>query len=105
MAYCYLLLLVFQIFTLSASIEIDAVYTWVNSDDELWKDQYRQVFKEEPEIKRFKSNNELLYSLRSIETFAPFIKNIYIVTNGQVPSFIDFTNPRIKLVSHAEIYK
>ena len=35
---------------------------------------------------------------------APWIRNIYIVTNGQVPSWLDTSNPRIRVVTHREIF-
>ena len=52
---------------------------------------------------RFVDNDELKYSLRSIEQFAPWIHHIYIVTDGQVPSWIDLTNERISIIDHKEI--
>eukprot|EP01029_Cantina_marsupialis_P028316 TRINITY_DN775_c0_g8_i1.p1 TRINITY_DN775_c0_g8~~TRINITY_DN775_c0_g8_i1.p1 ORF type:complete len:956 (-),score=249.19 TRINITY_DN775_c0_g8_i1:43-2514(-) len=56
------------------------------------------------ETRRFRDNNELIYSIRSIEHFAPWIRNIYLVTNGQIPSWIDLDHPRIRLVTHEEIF-
>ena len=44
------------------------------------------------------------YSLRSLEVNAPWIRNIYIVTNGQVPSWLDTTNPRVHIITHAMIF-
>jgi UDP-N-acetylglucosamine-lysosomal-enzyme len=33
---------------------------------------------------RYRDNNELKYSLRSLEKFAPWIRNVYVVTDNQV---------------------
>jgi hypothetical protein len=44
----------------------------------------------------FKDNEELRYSLRSIEAFAPWVRQIFLVTNGQVPSWIN-TYPTHKI--------
>ena len=44
------------------------------------------------------------YSLRSLEVNAPWIRNIYIVTNGQIPSWLDTNNPRVRIVTHEEIF-
>lgn len=62
---------------------------------------------EENEISanRFADNQELRYSLRSIEKFAPWVRNVYIVTNGQIPSWLNLDNPRIKIVPHKDIFK
>lgn len=49
---------------------------------------------------RFQDNEELRYSLRSIERFAPWVRHIFIVTNGQIPSWLNLDNPRVTLVSH-----
>ena len=57
------------------------------------------------ELNRFYDNNELKYSLRSIEKYAPWFRNIYIVTNGQVPNWLNLTNSRVKLIKHEEIFQ
>lgn len=44
------------------------------------------------------------YSLRSLETNAPWIRHIYIVTNGQVPSWLDTSNPRVSIIPHDVIF-
>ena len=43
---------------------------------------------------------ELRYSLRSVEQHAPWVRHIYIVTSGQIPSWLDLDSPRVTLVSH-----
>lgn len=53
---------------------------------------------------RFADNEELRYSLRSVEKFAPWVRQIFIVTNGQIPSWLNLDNPQIKIVTHAEIF-
>ncbi|XP_014244099.1 N-acetylglucosamine-1-phosphotransferase subunits alpha/beta isoform X1 [Cimex lectularius] len=54
---------------------------------------------------RFSDKEELRYCLRSIEKHASWIRNIYIVTNGQIPYWLNLENPRIKLITHDEIYR
>ena len=49
---------------------------------------------------RFEDNEELRYSLRSIERFAPWVRHVYIVTNGQIPYWLNLENPRITIVTH-----
>ena len=53
---------------------------------------------------RFADNQELRYSLRSVEKHAPWVRKIFIVTNGQIPSWLNLDNPRIKIVTHYEIF-
>ena len=45
------------------------------------------------------------YSIRSIEMYAPWIRNIYIVTNGQKPSWAKLDHPNVFVVSHKEIFQ
>lgn len=53
---------------------------------------------------RFNDHQELRYSLRSIWMYAPWVRNVYIVTNGQVPTWLDLSHPRLKVVPHSEIF-
>eukprot|EP00117_Sycon_ciliatum_P012243 scpid10762/ scgid2510/ N-acetylglucosamine-1-phosphotransferase subunits alpha/beta; GlcNAc-1-phosphotransferase subunits alpha/beta; Stealth protein GNPTAB; UDP-N-acetylglucosamine-1-phosphotransferase subunits alpha/beta; N-acetylglucosamine-1-phosphotransferase subunit alpha; N-acetylglucosamine-1-phosphotransferase subunit beta len=53
---------------------------------------------------RFQDNEELRFSLRALEKNAPWIRNIYIVTNGQIPRWLNLNHPRIKVVAHKDIF-
>ena len=43
------------------------------------------------------------YSLRSIAQYAPWIHRIFIVTDNQVPVWLDTSNPKVKIVDHKDI--
>ena len=92
---------------------IDAVYTWVDGTDEEWQrlkasaqtDQSGDsLIQDALAAARFADHDELRYSLRSIEQYAPWIRKIWIVTNGQVPTWLDTENPNVQVVSHEEIW-
>jgi hypothetical protein len=92
------------------SYPIDIVYTWVDADDPFFQAQFQSqvnsttYFKKEAYYEsRFKSRDELKYSLRSIFEYAPWVRNIFIVTNGQVPTWLDETCSRVKIINHNEI--
>eukprot|EP00656_Telonema_subtile_P021114 TRINITY_DN22153_c0_g1_i2.p1 TRINITY_DN22153_c0_g1~~TRINITY_DN22153_c0_g1_i2.p1 ORF type:complete len:379 (+),score=55.40 TRINITY_DN22153_c0_g1_i2:23-1159(+) len=53
---------------------------------------------------RFRDNDELRYSLRSIEKFAPWVRNILLVTSGQIPSWLNISHPRIRIITHKQIF-
>ena len=55
-------------------------------------------------VSRFEDHDELLYSLRSLERFAGWVRHVYIVTNGQVPTWLNTSHPRVTVVTHAEIF-
>lgn len=93
---------------------IDIVYTWVNGDDEKFLEQKshfqsllnKSILKKKREVfdaARFESRDELRYSLRSVEIYAPWVNHIYIVTNGQIPSWLDLSHEKITVVFHSEI--
>ena len=95
----------------SIDFPIDLVYTWVDGNDPVWREKRQKYM---PEIAterapnhlceaRWAENNELLYSLRSVELYAPWVNRIYIVTDGQVPAWLDLNHPKIKIVDHTEI--
>jgi len=53
---------------------------------------------------RFEDNDELRYSLRSVEKHAPWVRHIFIVTNGQIPSWLNLDDERLTVVSHSDIF-
>uniref|UniRef100_H2Z4G5 N-acetylglucosamine-1-phosphotransferase subunits alpha/beta n=1 Tax=Ciona savignyi TaxID=51511 RepID=H2Z4G5_CIOSA len=53
---------------------------------------------------RFEDNEELRYSLRSVVKYAPWVRHIYIVTNGQIPYWLNMDAPRISVITHDEIF-
>ncbi|XP_040840247.1 N-acetylglucosamine-1-phosphotransferase subunits alpha/beta isoform X1 [Ochotona curzoniae] len=60
---------------------------------------------EDVSASRFEDNEELRYSLRSIEKHAPWVRNIFIVTNGQIPSWLNLDNPRVTIVTHQDVFR
>lgn len=93
------------------NLKIDLVYLWVNGNDSEWQKRKNywakqcglQVNDANNQICRFVDNQELRYSLRSAEMFAPWINRIFIVTDGQVPEWLDTSNPKIKIVTHEQM--
>jgi len=61
-------------------------------------------FAEDVAENRFFDNDELKYSMRSVEKHAPWIRNVYLVTNGQVPNWLDLSHSKIKLITHEQIF-
>ncbi len=90
-------------------MEIDLVYMWVDGNDPAWLAKKRAFTGEsgaEAEATgkaRYVDNDELRYSLRSAEQFAPWIRRIFIVTDGQTPEWLDVSNPRVQIVDHSDI--
>ena len=69
----------------------------------IWRDNMRSL-RSETSDSRFRDNDELKYSLRSLFKFAPWVRKVFIVTNDQIPSWLNVHHPRVVLVSHADIF-
>ncbi|KAN0037619.1 hypothetical protein ACTFIV_002972 [Dictyostelium citrinum] len=60
----------------------------------------------EEESQRFRDYGSLKYSLRSVRKNAPWIRNIYIITANQIPSWFNQSNSEnVKFIFHEQFYK
>lgn len=91
---------------------VDIVYTWVDGTDPEWqarKARYQPAAEAHHETalhhSRFVAREELRYSLRSVAMFAGWVRRIHLVTDGQVPPWLDTSHPKINLVDHREIFR
>lgn len=84
---------------------ISIVYTWVDGSDINFLDIKAKYDNGYRDIgSRYRSADELKYSLRSVEKYMPWFNGtIYIVTFNQIPKWLDIKNPRIKIVDHKDI--
>jgi hypothetical protein len=93
----------------SESRKIDAVYTWVDHSDPEWADLYTQAIRTKKSetdaeaLVRFRNNDELKYSLRSLRQNAPWINKIYIVSNCRMPHWMKRDHNEIVWVDHSEL--
>lgn len=98
---------------------IDAVITWVDGADPVHREKRLKALKESDSTEvntlpsgadktRFSNNDEIKYCIRSIVKFAPWINNIYIITDNQRPAFLtdDYMEANnIKIIDHKEIFR
>ncbi len=90
-------------------MDIDLVYLWVNGNDPQWQAKRNACIGNADEQSavncdgRYADNDELKYSLRSVEKYAPWIHQIFIVTDNQIPAWLDTANPKVKIVDHKDI--
>lgn len=42
---------------------------------------------------------------RSLEKYAPWINHVYIVTNGQIPYWLNLDYEKVTVVTHEEIFR
>lgn len=90
------------------NMDIDLVYLWVDGNDPKWIAK-RNACVGAPTGSgehcegRYANHDELKYSLRSAEMYAPWLRKIFIVTDGQTPAWLDTSNPKVQIVDHRQI--
>ena len=94
-------------------LKIDIVYLWVDGNDKKWKYKKYELEKKingsvniNPDANllcRFIDNQELKYSLRSLEKHAPWINHVYIVTDDQCPNWLNLHCQKVTLIDHKDI--
>jgi hypothetical protein len=98
---------------------IDVVIAWVDGDDPIlaakrntYLNNGNVTIKSGAHPTRFASVNEITYCVLSIFRFAPFIRNVFIVTDGQDPNIWEDIKTHfphrlssIKIVDHTEIFE
>lgn len=98
---------------------IDVVITWVDGNDPKHKEKVNlelgnRARKNIPgaNSKRFESADEIKYCVLSILKFAPFVRNIFIVTDEQDPNLNEIVekyfpsrSKTIRIVDHKEIFR
>ncbi len=88
--------------------QIDIVYTWVDSGDPRWMVK-KAIFSDGKSFSsgdnayRYLSRDELKFSIRSIEKYAPWVRNIYVVTDEQKPDWLKVSS-KVKVVDHRDIF-
>ena len=82
---------------------MDAVITYVNGQDPIWQQSFREYAGAPAVTKHFRDWGTLKYLLRGIETHLPFIRNVYLVVAGesQIPEWADREN--LHIVLHEDI--
>ena len=82
---------------------VDVVYTWVNGADKNWQEELSKFKRfEDVDQDRFVQNDELKYSIRSVELYAPWVRKIFIFSNCTPPDWFR-PSERVQWVTHDEI--
>ncbi|WP_282073592.1 stealth family protein [Polaribacter atrinae] len=96
---------------------IDAVITWVDGNDPLHKTKMANYIEVKSSLNsksvrmRYDQVNEIEYAVKSILKYAKFVRNIFIVTDNQIPDFLkdkenakeNFSN--VFIIDHKTIFK
>ena len=91
------------------TFDIDIVFSWVDGASIEWQRARARrmesyvVGEGDSAEARFRQIDELKYALRSVHLFAPWIRNIYIVTDSPVPAWLD-EHPRVTIVRSEDFF-
>lgn len=86
--------------------KIDFVLLWVDGGDEAWlkqKNEYSPVKKDySAKDNRFRDWDNLQYWFRAVEMYAPWVNNIYFITWGHLPKWLNTDHPKLKVIKHTD---
>lgn len=79
---------------------IPIVYMWVDGSDKTYQYRHNNL----TTSSRNRDNGDLKYSIRSLEKNMPWWRGtLYIVTDNQIPIWLDIGHPRVKMIDHIKI--
>ena len=84
--------------------KIDFVITWVDGNDPKWlkeRSLYQSNAGDNRNV-RFRDWDLLRYWFRGVERFAPWVDNIFFVTYGHLPSWLNTNHPKLKVINHED---
>ncbi len=91
---------------MSNKFEIDFIVPWVDDKDPVWQEKKAQHTGSKPtsgnEDARYRDWDTLKYWFRGVEKYAPWVRNIYFVTDNQKPSWLNTDHPKLKWVKHTD---
>ncbi|MDR0249395.1 MAG: Stealth CR1 domain-containing protein [Oscillospiraceae bacterium] len=86
--------------------DIDIVITWVDGGDKAWlaeKARYAPLAADADDRPlRYRDWGLLRYLFRGIESFAPWARNVYLVTHGHLPPRLNLSHPRLRVARHSD---
>ena len=89
-----------------SSNQIDFVITWVDGADPVWREKkakHTGVQEQEGNtVVRYRDWDTLRYWFRGVEKYAPWVRYVYFVTDGQIPEWLNTQCPKIRCVSHTD---
>lgn len=93
---------------------IDIVLRWVDDTDQDWQREKRRfklidqgitdptLYMDNSDL-RYRDWGLLKYWFRGVEKYAPWVNKLFFVTcNGQKPSWLNTSNPKLRMVDHKE---
>lgn len=83
-------------------MNIDFVVAWVDGSDKEWIKKRNNYANSEINEAQYRDWGIFKYWFRSIEQYAPWVNNIYIVTYEQCPEWLNCDHPKIHIIDHKD---
>lgn len=84
---------------------IDFIVYWVDGNDKEWqkkRNQYTASETQDTGNNRYRDWGNLKYLFRGIDKFAPWVHNVYFVTDNQIPKWLNTQCPKLKIINHTD---
>ena len=85
--------------------KIDFIVAWVDGNDVEWRsqrDKYSWKNFEDLAEYRFRDWGIMKYFFRGVEKFAPWVNNVFFVTFGHYPTWLNLKHPKLKFIKHED---
>lgn len=85
--------------------DIDFVVTWVDPSDPKWREEYNRYANIDSKGSveaRYRNWDQFRYWFRSVEKYAPWVRKIYLLTYGHIPSWLNTDDEKIVVVQHQD---
>lgn len=90
--------------------KIDFVVSWVDSGDPTWITKKNRYMGDIQDIKndnvseeRYRDYGTLMYFFRSVEKYASWVNHIYLITDNQIPKWLNSDNKKVTVIDHRDI--
>lgn len=85
--------------------KIDFVVLWVDGNDQQWQKEKEKCItttQDDDRIHRYRDWDNLKYWFRGVEKYAGWVNNVYFVTYGHLPSWLNVNNSKLKIIKHED---
>lgn len=86
------------------ALKIDFVVPWVDGSDKDWIRDRLQLEGKNTEIEDsdYRDWDIFKYWFRAVEMYAPWVNNVYLITYGHLPDFLNVDHPKLKIINHTD---
>ena len=86
--------------------KIDFVVMWVDDSDKSWLNDRAKYAKEYQDVDnrniRYRDYDTLKYWFRAVEKNASWVNNIYLITCGHLPKWLNTNNKKLHIIKHSD---